>query len=297
MARVKSLLMIEPIGFRFNSETAATNSFQHNNTADVQAAAFQEWQNVVDALRQHHFEVITYRPLTDLTPDAVFPNNWFSTHGSGKLLTYPMMADNRRAERNDAIVKQLQENYNYRSVINLSSYETEGAFLEGTGSIVFDHDYQLAYAAISPRTHLDPLLEVCEHLGCLPVVFETIAAGKNPIYHTNVLMAIGSTIAIVAEDCIIDERNKLSVRTLLQYSNKTVIPISIQQMQSFCGNVLFATNTMNQEYAIVSDMAWNAFSNEQKQLLTKHATPLIVSIPVIERVGGGGVRCMIAELF
>jgi len=146
-------------------------------------------------------------------------------------------------------------------------------------------------------SHLDPLLEVCEHLGCLPIVFETVHNNGAPIYHTNVVMSIGSTLAIVAEDCIIDERNKTSVRKLVQYSGKEILPITIRQMQSFCGNVLFATNTLNQECAIVSDTAWNAFSNEQKELLTKHATPLIVSIPVIERVGGGGVRCMIAELF
>jgi len=179
----------------------------------------------------------------------------------------------------------------------LSVHESQDVFLEGTGSIVFDHDYKLAYAAISPRTHLDPLLEVCEHLGCLPIVFETVHNNGAPIYHTNVVMSIGSTLAIVAEDCIIDERNKTSVRKLVQYSGKEILPITIRQMQSFCGNVLFATNTLNQECAIVSDTAWNAFSNEQKELLTKHATPLIVSIPVIERVGGGGVRCMIAELF
>ncbi|MCE2773302.1 MAG: arginine deiminase-related protein [Bacteroidetes bacterium] len=296
MARVKGLVMIEPIGFRFNSETATTNSFQHNNTADVQAAAFQEWQNVVYALRQHQFEVITYRPLTDLTPDAVFPNNWFSTHDSGKLLIYPMMANNRRAERNNAIVQQLQEKYNYHSVINLSRYETQNAFLEGTGSIVFDHDYKLAYAAISPRTHLSPLLEVCEHLGCLPVVFETKSSEGNPIYHTNVVMSIGSSIAIAAEDCIVDERNQLSVRKLLQFSNKTILSITNQQMQSFCGNVLFATNTLDKEFAILSDTAWNSFTQEQQMMLSNHATPIIVSIPIIERVGGGGVRCMIAEL-
>lgn len=297
MARVQGLVMIEPIGFRFNAETATTNSFQHKNITDAQAAALLEWQNVVDALKQHHFEVITYRPSNDSTPDAVFPNNWFSTHDSGKLLLYPMMADNRRAERNNAIVQQLQEKYNYRSVINLSRYESQDAFLEGTGSIVFDHDYKLAYAAISPRTHLDPLLEVCEHLGCLPVVFETKSSDGNPIYHTNVVMAIGSSIAIVAEDCIVDERNQLSVRKLLQFSNKTILSITNQQMQSFCGNVLFATNSLDNEFAILSDTAWNAFTREQQTMLSNHATPIIVSIPVIERVGGGGVRCMIAELF
>lgn len=289
--------MVRPAKFAFNPQTAATNSFQSPNTTDVSQQAQTEFDGVAAQLVQAgiHVEIVQDNPSFPL-PDSVFPNNWFSTHPSGVLMLYPMLSENRRAERKEEIIERLRSSHKYNSVKDLTQHEKENRFLEGTGSIVFDHVTGIAYAGISPRTDRDVLLEVCDTLGYIPFVFLASDRNNQPIYHTNVMMAIGPAIAVCCFDAIHDENDRQGLWTLLSKSGKTVIPISIPQMESFAGNMLFICNGAN-NFVAVSSTAWDSLSENQKSIISSHATPIIAKIPTIEKHGGGSIRCMLAELF
>lgn len=289
--------MVRPAKFAFNPQTAATNSFQSPNTEDVHAKALAEFDAVAEQLKQAgiHVEIVQDDAASPL-PDSVFPNNWFSTHPSGVMMLYPMLTENRRAERKPEIVDRLRASHKYNSVKDLSQHEQEGRFLEGTGSIVFDHVTGIAYAGISPRTDRDVLLEVCDTLGYIPFVFLATDRNNQPVYHTNVVMAIGPSIAVCCFDAIQDENDRHGLWTLLSKSGKTVVPVSIPQMESFAGNMLFICNGGN-NFVAVSAAAWDSLSDQQKSVIMQHATPIIAKIPTIEKHGGGSIRCMLAELY
>jgi hypothetical protein len=289
--------MVRPAKFAFNPQTAATNSFQSPNTTDVNQVAQIEFDCVVDQLRKAgiHIDVVQDNPEAPL-PDSIFPNNWFSTHPSGVLMLYPMLTENRRAERKEEIIDLLRSTHKYNSVIDLSFHEKETRFLEGTGSIVFDHVTGIAYACISPRTDREVLLEVCDTLSYIPFVFVASDRNNQPIYHTNVMMAIGPAIAVCCFDAIHDENDRQGLWTLLSKSGKTVVPISVPQMESFAGNMLFISNGAN-NFVAVSSTAWDSLSENQKSIISSHATPIVAKIPTIEKHGGGSIRCMLAELF
>jgi hypothetical protein len=289
--------MVRPAQFAFNPQTAATNSFQSPNTMDVNQQAQTEFDAVVAQLKHAgiRVEVVQDDPASPL-PDSIFPNNWFSTHPSGVLILYPMLTENRRAERKEEIIENLRSSHKYSSVKDLAHHENENRFLEGTGSIVFDHVTGIAYAGISPRTDRDVLLEVCDTLGYIPFVFLATDRNNQPVYHTNVVMAIGPEIAVCCFDAIHDENDRLGLWTLLSKSGKTVVPISVPQMESFAGNMLFISNGAN-NFVAVSSTAWDSLSESQKTTISSHATPIIARIPTIEKHGGGSVRCMLAELF
>lgn len=290
--------MVRPAKFAFNPQTASTNSFQWPNDTDVNEAACREFDKAVALLREAGFivEVVQDNPEQPL-PDSVFPNNWFSTHENSKLILYPMMSPNRRAERKEAVIADLAERYAYTTIHNFTRREKEDVFLEGTGSIVFDHDERIAFACISPRTNKDLLLEICSELGYIPFVFSAYDRSNQPIYHTNVMMAIGQDIAVCCFESVHDKDDQYGLRRFFQLSGKTVIEISLAQMESFAGNMLFITNPHGRRFVAVSSTAWDSLSEKQKHSITAIASPVIASIPTIEKHGGGSIRCMLAELY
>jgi hypothetical protein len=289
--------MVRPAKFAFNEQTAATNSFQSRGNEDIHDKALAEFDEVVAQFKSAGINIeLIQDDSTAPLPDSIFPNNWFSTHPRGEMILYPMMAENRRAERKKEIIDLLRVHHKYNSVTDLSHYESAEQFLEGTGSIVFDHVTGIAYAGISPRTNRDVLLEVCDALGYIPFVFLATDRHNQPVYHTNVVMSIGPAIAVCCFDAIQDENDRNGLWTLLAKSGKTVVPISVPQMESFAGNMLFISNGAN-NFVAVSSTAWDSLSENQKEVITQHAAPIITKIPVIEKHGGGSVRCMLAELF
>lgn len=289
--------MVRPAKFAFNPQTASTNSFQSPNSTDVNELAQAEFDSVASQLKEAgiNVEIVQDDPSSPL-PDSVFPNNWFSTHPSGVLMLYPMLTENRRAERRQEVIDKLRTAHKYSVVKDLSHHENEGRFLEGTGSIVFDHVNGIAYAGISPRTDREVLLEVCDAIGYIPFVFLASDKNNQPVYHTNVVMAIGPSIAVCCFDSIQDENDRNGLWTLLSKSGKTVVPISVPQMESFAGNMLFICNGGN-NFVAVSSTAWDSLSEKQKATISEHATPIVAKIPTIEKHGGGSIRCMLAELF
>lgn len=290
--------MIKPAHFGFNPETASTNSFQKQPAGDIHELASKEFDAARLALVHAGFHIELFEDdRTQPLPDSIFPNNWFSTHSPSTIVIYPMMTQNRRAERKPAFISALCAEYGYTTMHNLSAWESEGKYLEGTGSMVFDHDQQIAYACISPRTDKDVLLEVCELIGYLPVVFKALDRNLKPIYHTNVMMALSERMAVCCFDSIPDEEDRNGIRHYLAKTGKTILDITSEQMESFAGNMLFIRNPKGELFVTVSDTAWNSLQNSQQQLLTSIAQPIIVSIPTIEKHGGGGIRCMLAELF
>lgn len=298
MTIAKSLLMIRPAAFGFNTETAASNSFQQNSSAETIRSAQQEFDRFVLQLREHQIAVRVFDDTEQpVKPDAVFPNNWFSTHENGVLVLYPMAAQNRRTERRSDITEQLKNEFGYRTVHDLSYFEKEEKFLEGTGSIVFDHEQKIAYAAFSPRTDKDVLLQTCELLGYLPLVFTTAGKNGQPVYHTNVLMALQPELAVVCPDCIPLADDRRAVLRMLEISGKTILSISISQLEAFAGNMLFVKNASGKTHVLLSQSAWNSLEKKQQETFMHFAQPIIAAIPVIEKTGGGSVRCMVAELY
>lgn len=296
--RIRALLMIRPAKFAYNPQTAATNSFQQVNTGDVHEQALAEFDQATAQLRDAGFtlEVIADDPASPL-PDSVFPNNWFSTHEQGKLVLYPMLTPNRRAERKKEIIDLLRTKYRYHTVCDYSFFEAENAFLEGTGSMVFDHEERIAFACISPRTDRDVLLEACGTLGYIPFVFAAYDRNNLPVYHTNVMMALGPGIAVCCFESVHDKDDQYGLRRFMQLTGKTTVEISLAQMESFAGNMLFIENEEGRLFVAVSDTAWSSLSAQQKSLLSSKAEPLIFKIPTIEKHGGGSIRCMLAELY
>lgn len=287
-----SLLMVSPVGFAPDPETAADNAFQaaaEQDASAIDASAREEFSGVQAALVQAGVRLATFEGRPDL-PDAVFPNNWFTAHEDGTLVLYPMKAASRRAERREDLVAWLTERY--PQVIDLTAWEARDRFLEGTGSLVLDHQNRIAYAARSLRTDEQLVRNWCADFEYEPVLFDTAGPGGKPIYHTNVLLAIGTGFAIVCTEAIL---NPNPVMSALMSTGKEVIEITSAQMMAYCGNVLEVDAA--QRAVVMSTTADAAFQPSQLEAIHRHAEPIVLSIPTIERYGGGGVRCMLAELF
>lgn len=296
MRPVQALLLIRPAAFGFNEETAPSNSFQQSRLRN-QEAALEEFDAFARNLSRCEIPVeIFHDTALPLKPDAIFPNNWFSTHENGVIILYPMLAPNRRKEKRTDIIDTLKKRYGYRTVHDLSAFETQGKFLEGTGSLVFDHACNIAYACLSPRTDKDALLESCAFTGCIPFPFRAFDRNQKPIYHTNVVMAIGENIAVLCPDAIA-EKERSAVRRMLELSGKTILAVSLPQLESFAGNMLFVKNKTLKNFVILSESAWRSLDNDQQKLLSEHAEPVISPLYTIEKTGGGSARCMIAEVF
>ncbi len=294
------LYMVRPSFFAYNAETAASNAFQHTVTlqADkVHQQAMREFDNAALVLSKAGLDVRIFQSADRDTPDSIFPNNWFSTHRDGSLVLYPMMSPNRRKERNSGLKEELVREFEISRVLDLSSFEEEGIFLEGTGSIVFDHAGGVAYMSVSSRSCVPLLEKLCDALQMQSCVFHGRDRQGKAVYHTNVLLHIGAGYAVLCEDAIAAETEITNLKSHLSQTGKDVIPVSLDQMENFCGNMLQVVNTSGELLTICSDTAFGYLSPQQKKRISLQSEFVVVEVPLIEKVGGGSIRCMLAEIF
>jgi hypothetical protein len=297
-----TVIMVSPDSFRYNHETAQTNTFQHHLSVDVTTPK-REFEHMVALLRQAGINVITLASRSDIeTPDAVFVNNWFTLHmrsGQRTLVVYPMYHTNRRPERQvDALKKALaQHGMPVEHVINLTQYEAKNKALEGTGSLVLDKQHGIAYAALSERTDPDLVKLWCRKLGYRPVIFRAFEGVGRPIYHTNVMMSIGQNYTILCTQCIQNEEERKEVLQQLHSAGKEVIEMTPDQVPYMTGNLLQLANAQGQRYILLSRTAADRLTPAQQKALQRHGTFLVAHIHAIETIGGGSARCMVAEAF
>src|SRR6187200_267357 len=297
-----TLLMVRPASFGANPETATTNFFQSTDKKTdprtIQQAALNEFDNMVELLRQHEINVfvIDDTPIP-VKPSAAFPNNWLSTSPEGVISVFPIYAPNRRAEKRDDILKMLAEKFVVKDLQDWSEFEVEGKFLEGTGSMVMDHENKVIYTCYSPRTDVSVLEKFANANKYRAIIFLAIDKNGQPVYHTNVMMMLGEDFAILCEEAIEEEWELIAVRQLLESTGHDVIRISKEQMHSFAGNMLQVKNNKGERFLLMSQTAFDSLNDDQKKELSARSKLLPIPIPVIEKTEGGGVRCMIAELF
>ena len=296
-----TLLMIRPAAFRANEETAATNFFQSTDTTDpwsVQQAGLEEFDNMVELLRQHEIKVLVIDDTpTPVKPSAAFPNNWLSTSPEGVISVFPIYAPNRRPEKRDDILKMLAEKFVVKDLQDWSEFEVEGKFLEGTGSMVMDHENKVIYTCYSPRTDVSVLEKFANANKYRAIIFFAVDNNGNAVYHTNVMMTLGENFAILCEEAIEEEWELIAVRQLLESSGHEVIRITKDQMHAFAGNMLQVKNNKGEKFLLMSQTAFDSLNEEQKEELAARSKLLPIPIPVIEKTEGGSVRCMIAEIF
>nr|WP_229311585.1 arginine deiminase-related protein [Larkinella rosea] len=294
--------MIRPVRFGFNEQTAGSNSFQDRTMAtknrdEVQQNALREFDEMAHQLTAAGVNVIIYDDLPELyTPDSIFPNNWVSFHYSGTVVVYPMEAPNRRLERRMDIIDDLGKNFHIARIIDLTHFEKESKYLEGTGSMVLDRMKRIAYACLSPRTDVDVLKEFSKQTGYRVITFSATDAAGIPVYHTNVVMCIGDVFAIVCLAAIADPDERLMVRQSLVNSGKHVIDITMDQMAHFAGNMLLVMTRKSQKLLVMSTQAFHSLTVRQRDELDDFATLFHFDLETIESNGGGSARCMIAEL-
>ncbi|WP_421986009.1 citrulline utilization hydrolase CtlX [Roseivirga sp.] len=293
-------MMVRPKNFGFDYSTASSNSFQVESGAnaidEIVQRAIQEFDGAVAALKKHGVSVTVIEDTeTPKKPNAVFPNNWVSFHDD-KVMLYPMQAENRRWERRTDILEQLgAQGLNVSQVVDISHFELENKFLESTGSMVLDYEHKVSYACLSTRTNQEVLDEFIKHTGFELVVFNAFDKGQVPVYHTNVLMCIGTTYAVICLEAIPSSEREL-VKQKLEVSNHEVISLTMDQMYSFAGNMLEVVNDQGERILVMSSSAFSCLSSSQKKKLSQHAKLLSVDIPTIEKYGGGSVRCMMCRL-
>lgn len=302
----KSILMVEPVAFGYNAETAKNNYFQEKPAESEffvnQEKALAEFQAMVSKLKDAGVEVLVVKDTAEPhTPDSIFPNNWFSTHANGNIAIYPMYAENRRAERRPEIF-EIIENHGFKinDVIDFTEAEEDQIYLEGTGSMILDRENRLAYAAISPRTDENLLLEFCEEFEFTPVIFKALqnSNGENKaIYHTNVMMCVAHQYVVICLESILDEKERKNVTKFLKNSGKEIIAITTQQMNHFAGNMLQVESQNGEKKLVMSQSAFNSLETIQLEALEKYNEIIPVAIPTIEKLGGGSARCMMAEIF
>ena len=299
MQTAKRILMVRPARFTYNEQTAKNNFFQEKlPVADLNEKVQKEFDDFVSELRANHIHVIVVQDIDyPHTPDSIFPNNWFSTHPTGELVLYPMFAENRRAERKPDVLGAIRRHYPTDKILDLTFGEKENKFLEGTGSIIFDHTNKTAYACRSERTNEHLFQDFCKQMNFNPVLFTSLDENNNPIYHTNVMLSIGERIAVVCAESIRDEGERKQVINSLQKAGKDIIEISFDQMKLFCANIIEVYNLANENCLIMSDAAKNAFTPQQMEVIKKYCKIVSSPLSTIERVGGGSARCMIAEIF
>ena len=301
-----TILMIRPVSFRMNEQTAVNNYYQHSlkgvSADEIQLLALTEFDNFVSKLRKVGVEVIVIDDtLVPSTPDSIFPNNWSSFHREGKVGLYPMFAENRRLERRDDILDKLEEKgFVINEVVDYSSAEAENIFLEGTGSIVLDRMNGVAYCALSPRANEGLFIEFCEDFEYTPVVFhayQSVNGKRELIYHTNVMMAITQENVIVCLDAIDDKKERKNFINHVLLSGKQIVKITEEQVENFAGNMLQVLGQDGKPVTVMSQAAFDCLSIEQRDILSKEATLLSSDLSTIEACGGGSARCMMAEVF
>ena len=303
MQTTDTVLMIEPIAFGYNAETAENNYFQvEQKGEDIQAKALAEFNAFVEKLRAKGIHVITIKDTLDPhTPDSIFPNNWVSFHKDGKVVLYPMFATNRRVERRADIIESIQnQGFEVAEIDDWSSSENQSLFLEGTGSMIFDHDNKIAYGSVSLRLDEKLFRDFCSKYGFTPVVFhsfQTVGEERLPIYHTNVMMCVADKFVVICLDCIDDETERKTVVETIKNSGKEIIEISEAQMQQFAGNMLQVQNKDGEKFLVMSQTAYQSLNQEQVSNIEKYCEIIYSDLNTIEVNGGGSARCMLAEVF
>ncbi len=298
----RHLLMVRPAAFQFNAETALSNAFQQElkglSEDEIKRRAIEEFDGYVTTLRSQGIDVIVFQDTPEPPkPDALFPNNWISMQSSGVVYLYPMCTPNRRIERNPEVLDLLKTKFEIKEIIDFSEYELENKFLEGTGSIIFDHTNKIAYACLSPRTDKQLFEIFCRQTGYEACTFIASDENDNLVYHTNVMLTIGDTFAVVCGDSIKNEYERTDLFAKLEQTVHEVIDISFEQMNKFAGNMLQVENDKSSTFLVMSQSAYDSLSKEQIISLEKHTRLLVVSIPTIETIGGGSARCMLAEIY
>lgn len=301
-----TILMVRPVNFRMNEQTAVNNYYQEPIDGvlpeTINTKAQKEFDAYVEKLRDIGVNVIVVndRKETD-TPDSIFPNNWVSFHQNGDVGLYPMFAENRRLERREDILETLEnEGFLIKNIIDYTSAEEEFVFLEGTGSVILDRVNRKAYCALSPRADEDLFFEFCEDFEYMPVVFvanQTVNGERKPIYHTNVMMCIAETFAVICLSSIDDKKERKNVIKHLKEDGKEIIDITENQVTQFAGNMLQVKGNNDERYLIMSQSAYDALTKHQIQTIEKHCEILSSSLDTIETCGGGSARCMMAEVF
>ena len=302
-----TILMIRPVKFGYNVETAENNLYQKKLDAqspeEIQAGALKEFTQFVQKLDSAGVNVIVIDDTPEPTKtDSIFPNNWISTHQAGTVVTYPMWAPSRRLERREDIIETLlQRGYRVDKRVDYAKSESEEKFLEGTGSMILDREHQIAYACVSARTDKDLFAEFCREFGFRPVIFTasqtTEQGGLAEIYHTNVMMSVGENIAILCDEAIRNEEEKKKVNDMLHETGKEVIHISEEQCNHFAGNMLQVRNNKGEKILVMSEQAYHTLTKEQIAQIERHTNILHSPLYTIETCGGGSARCMMAEIF
>lgn len=292
------LLLIRPKHFGFNPQTADSNAFQSGSANQkVHLKAIDEFNRMTQVLSIHGIQHIilddTDQPIK---PDSVFPNNWFSTHPKKKLVIYPLLAENRRSEKREDIIQYLMDECDYSQVIDLSHYERENKFLEGTGSLVLDRENNVAFMARSPRSNFEVAQEICYQLSLSLIDFTAIDSKGVPVYHTNVMMTLGENFLLWCPEVIHDESDTKRIREYIEETGKESIEFTESQMHSFVGNMFEVRNNSGSNCLLLSSTARRALTTNQIFALRNHASLLPIPIPTIEQFGGGSIRCMVAKL-
>ncbi|MEO6130600.1 MAG: arginine deiminase-related protein [Saprospiraceae bacterium] len=294
------IMMIRPSAFGYNAETAMNNAFQHKpedaSITEVESKACNEFDSFAQLLQREGIDVTVLEDsISPRKPDAVFPNNWISFHGGGTIVTYPMYSSLRRNERREDLISQLASRFRIRDWIRLEDFEKKNQYLEGTGSMVLDRVAKIAYACISERTDKDLLEHWCSQMGFTPQTFHAVSNGK-PVYHTNVMMAIGSNVALACLECVSDKIERQALKESLSATHEFV-EITAAQVQSFAGNMLALKNNRGEELMVMSSRALESLTDEQKNKIEEFCRIVASPINTIEDIGGGSARCMIAEIF
>lgn len=305
MQITNTILMIRPVGFRMNEQTAVNNYFMEDldvKNQIINEKAQKEFDDFVSILREKGIDVIIIEDTkVPDTPDSIFPNNWISFHADGTVGIYPMFAENRRNERREDILNVLEEKgFLIESVMDYTSAEQDGIFLEGTGSILMDRVNNKAYCALSDRANEDLFIEFCEDFECMPVIFtanQTVGGKRLPIYHTNVMMALGEDFCVICLDSIDDKKERKIVLDHLKKDGKEIIKITEKQMHHFAGNMLQVLGSNDKRYIAMSSAAYHSLNKLQIEIIEGHCEIIHSSLETIETCGGGSARCMMAEVF
>jgi len=292
------ILMVRPYQFYFNQQTASNNFFQSNiNIENANELAIAEFDAMVEKLRAHQIIVNVVQDTKDpSTPDSIFPNNWISTHAGGTLCLYPMYAQNRRAERKLSVINFLESNYKIENVLDITDLEKEGKFLEGTGSMVLDHQNKIAYGCLSERLDKEAFISWCSKMQFKPIAFKAVDDKAQPIYHTNVMMCMANQFVVICLDSIPNEKEKQMLLDSFVQTHKEVIEISQDQLNHFAGNMLQVFDVSEKPHLIMSEQAYTSLHTAQLKSLEKYNPIISISIPTIEALGGGSTRCMMAEI-
>lgn len=296
------ILMIRPANFGYNPETADNNAFQVDDKeltiATRKSKAIEEFDAFVEKLKEVGINVIVMADTeTPLKTDATFPNNWISFHEGGLIITYPMFSPNRRLERRQDIIDQLAEMFTYQNHVRLERWEQEAQYLESTGSLILDRVHKIAYACLSERTHSTLLEAYCQFMGFQKVAFSSVDKTGRPIYHTNVMMAMGTSFVVICMESIEKEAERANLKRLFKQTQKEIISISLAQLYAFAGNMLQVKNKKGDTFLVMSSQAYQSLTAAQIQQIEAHTQILHSDLTTIETYGGGSARCMMAEVF